>query len=437
MKTKLFCFLLVLSLLVSFSSFAITANEKNDFPDTDGARAVCVYNINTDRTIFKKNTDARIFPSGSVKMVTGLIACEMLSDRLEEEVLITEQMLEGASGATVRLRSGMTVTVENLLYGVLCGGGNDASTVLATLCDGSTEAFVNRMNIKATEWGLKNTIFTNPTGIDDKNMYSTLDDIMIIARLAYQNQLYMEISSKASYEFTPIGASDSIYFSNRNRLINSYDCKNPYAEGLCTGNTDLGGCSVITSASCEDTKYICAVMGADEDSYYQIANDLIYHALNNYFYVKVTNAGQYICSINTKFSMPSADKEQGMVDCVIIDDVYALTDRKTDLQNDITYRYYLHKDTWDAPIEKGLIVGSVDILRDGVIIARAKLVTAEEMPASRLLLFLNNMKKFFISRLFILSVLFFGILFGVYWRIIRYRIRHHRVKKLDFDRRKK
>ena len=130
-----------------------------------------------------------MFPGSSVKMMTGLIACEMLGTRLDEVVEITDELIKGAQGWNIKLKAGMRVTVKDLLYGVLCGCGNDATTAIATLCSGGVNSFVEYMNIKAESLGMKNTHFTNPTGIDDSLMYSTLSDIMIIAKEVCKNQL--------------------------------------------------------------------------------------------------------------------------------------------------------------------------------------------------------------------------------------------------------
>ncbi len=418
---KAFSVLLIFSFLLTLFALNIFSEQKNNFPDTDKASAICLYNLNTDKMVYCKNINTRIFPSGAVKMIAGLIACEMLSDRLSETITVTEQMLQDSYGASIKLKAGMSVTAENLLYGVLCGGGNDASLVLAALCSGSVDAFVDEMNRKCGEWGLKNTVITNPTGIDDSNMYSSLSDIMIVAKIAYANDLYMKISSEKSYSFTT-NDGNKISFSNKNKLISSNDCKNPYTAGMCVGNTDIGGCAVITSATLGTTEYICAVVGANEQSYYQIANNLIYHALDNLSYVKIASSGTYVCSIDTRLSLPSANDEATQISCVIKNDIYALTDKSIDIENDITYRPFIHNEPLNAPIEAGMIVGGVDLLYNGEVLGHAFLVTDEDLPASEMLLLLENMKSLFTSRIFIFSILFFVILYFLYRRFIYRRL---------------
>lgn len=419
---KYFSFLFVLVILFGIFSVAITGASANK-PDVDisQASAVSLYNINTDKVIYSVESDKKIFPGSTVKMMTGLIACEILSDRLDEVIHISDKMLEGTEGANVKLRSGMSLTVENLLYGLLCGGGNDACLVIANICYGSSESFVQAMNDKAHALGMKRTFFTNPTGLDDENMYSTVGDIVLLAKAASQNNLYLDISSSVNYEFTPIGESESIKIYNRNSLISNFYAfgyTNPNTEGLIAGNTDLGGYCVVTFAEKQGTQYICAVMGAqrDEDKIYsyEIANSLISYAFDNLIYTKIASAGEYICDAPVNYVTPEANTSAAAVPCVIKSDVYALADAEFSDDKNLQYKYYLHRDTLNAPVKEGTIVGGVDILYNGEYVGSAMLVTASSVKANGVLLFLKNLREFFTSLPFWLSILAFIIMLSVY-----------------------
>ncbi len=421
--------LVLLSVFAALLTFPI-ASSNSDFPNTEQANAVCLYNLNTQKNVYAVGMDKKLFPAGAVKMMTGLVACELLSERLQESVTVTEQMLKGTVGANIKLKKDMTVTVEDLLYGVLCGGGNDACLVLATLCGEDTEGFVSMMNDKADALGLKNTYFTNPTGIDDEDMYSTLSDIMIIAKEAQKNKLYMKISSTPSYTYTPLGTQSSIKFFNRNCLISTFyslDYRNSNAEGMAVGNTDLGGYCVITYSKKGDTEYICAVMGATADSEsiysYKIANSLLSYAFDSLSYIKIAESGQRICTLPIKLALPTSSKDEVGVNCVIKNDIYALTDKHLDIENDLTYRYYFHSNPLNAPVRAGSIVGGVDIIYNGQTLGNAVLVAENDIYASEMLLLLENMKSFFISPFFISAAICFAVLLILYILIFE---REHR-----------
>ena len=433
----IFSFILVLASLCS----ALSASALSPtVPDTSNAYAVCLYNVNTEQSIYGKNLHEKIFPGGAVKMMTGLIACEMLSDRLDDRITVTPQMLEGVSGNNIKLKEGMSVTVENLMYGVLCAGGNDAACVLSIACKGSIDAFVRLMNTKAKEWGLENTHFTNPTGLDDPDMFSTLSDIMVIAKKAYENELYLDISSAMSYVFTPAGESEEIKIFNRNALISTFYAsgyRNPNCMGLISSNTELGGNCVITYAQKKDTGYICAVMRASEDDdkvySYEIANSLLKYAFDNFYYLRIAESDQYVCDIPVSFAMPNEDGEEYRLKCVIQNDVYALTNSSIDVQNDLKYRYYFHNEDINAPITAGDIVGGVDIIYDGEVLGTARLVAAEDVTENGMLVILEKMKLFFLGREFWLFVVFFVIIVALYCFHIRRKLQRKRVKHIGHN----
>ncbi len=438
---RLLC--LCLCLVCLFGVLELTVSAEKTFPDTTEARAVCLYNLNTANYIYSKAMNEKIFPAGAVKMCAGLIACEMLSARLDDKITVSSDMLIGASGANIKLKAGMTVKAVDLLYGVICGGGNDASLVLACVCSQNPERFTELMNDKAREWGLAYTHFTNPSGTDDKNMYSTLSDIMIIAQRAAQNELYMKISSAQSYEFTPEGAGTTVKFFNRNALISTFysaDYKFTKASGMIVGNTDLGGQCVISLAKSGNTEYICAVMGAaqDEDNIYsyKIATELFSFAFDNFSYSKIAEAGALTCSLPLSM-VPSDNNEPTTVLCTLKNDVYALIERGLDTDSRLTYRYYFHAEPLAAPVSAGSVVGGVDIMLDGEIIGTGVMVAAGDVAESNMHVLMNNMKSFFVGRLFITFALIFTLLSLFYFLVYEKRLRHRTSKKVNFTFRKK
>ena len=193
---------------------------------------------------------------------------------------------------------------------------------------------------------------------------------------------------------------------------------NPNTEGLIAGNTDLGGYCVVTFAEKRGTQYICAVMGAqrDEDKIYsyEIANSLISYAFNNLIYTKIASAGEYICDAPVNYVTPESNTSAAAVSCIIKSDVYALADVGFSDDKDLQYKYYLHRDTLNAPVKEGTIVGGVDILYNGEYVGSAMLVTASSVKANGVLLFLKNLREFFTSLPFWCSILAFIIMLSAY-----------------------
>ena len=430
--------LLVSLLLTGLFSFNVTAQELT-LPDTSKAENIFLYNTNTDKIVYSKNINKKIFPGSTVKIMTGLIICESFYNRLDEQVAITQEMIDNSSGWNIKLKEGMTVSVKDLLYGILCGGGNDAAIALAIHCSGSVDRFVSDMNAKATALKMKNTYYTNPTGLDDDLMYSTASDILILAKEAYKNDLYLDISSSMSYVYTPQGSSEEIKFFNRNALISNFyslGYRNLNAYGIIAGNTTSGGYCAITYSEKNGTGYLCAAMNASADDNniysYSIVNSLLDFAFDNYSYLQIAKKNEFICTLDTRFALPD-NNSNTKVKCVIMDDVYTLTNKNINVDTDLKYRYYLHTEVLDAPIEKGAIVGGVDILYDGEVIGNAFLITDEEIDPSKILLRLNNFKIFFTGRFFILSLSITIISLLIYSRINMIILRKGKRKKKNIS----
>ena len=143
--------LLIFSFLLT-SALPLQAQALEPIPDVTDANAVYLYNFESDQAILSKNTSLRIAPASTVKMASGLLFIELLSNRLNETVSLRADMIAATSGASLGLQVGDRLTVRDLLYASVCGGYNDATNALAVLSCGSTDAFVARLNARLTDW---------------------------------------------------------------------------------------------------------------------------------------------------------------------------------------------------------------------------------------------------------------------------------------------
>ena len=142
----LLVFFMVQALLLHIAAKEVTSLP---LPQVSGASSIYLYHYESDQVLLKRSSLKQLAPASTVKIMTGIVALETLQDRLDEKVTVTEEMLAGAEGFKIHLEPKMTVTVRDLLYGVICAGGNDAAEVLAIVCSGSVERFVEQMNEKA------------------------------------------------------------------------------------------------------------------------------------------------------------------------------------------------------------------------------------------------------------------------------------------------
>lgn len=411
MKITIKIFICFLLLLISTFTFALLTSAKSAFEvkcdNSEYADAIYFYSYDAKTVLYSKNEKKIIYPASTVKIMTGLIACEKLENKLSESVTITEEMLEHHGGTSMGLKVGMTLTIQDIIYGAICGSSNDAAQALAVICSGSIDKFVSEMNRYATELNMTSTVYKNPTGLDESGAQTTVYDVAILSKAAAKNSLYMTVSSAKNYNYKKDGNDAIIY--NRNALISHFTATqylNEYASGLNAGSTDKGGYVVSTILKANGTSYLCIVMGAkndDGDIYsYKIANDLTNKAISTFGNVKISSKNEKITTLPIDCAL-STDKEIS-VSCVTEDDVYAFIPKNIDLKKKLEYRVYFHDTELIAPINEGDVLGGINIYLDGVLIGSTRIISATTLEGNDFLIFMKNMKSFLISRYFLIFI---------------------------------
>lgn len=209
------------------------------------------------RVLYSKNIDEKHLIASTTKIMTGVLAIE--SGKLDDVVTINESVLK-SHGSGIYVTVGEKITLRNLVYGLLLRSGNDAALAIEDYLGGH-EKFVSDMNQKANEIGMNNTIFNNPSGLDDDETgnYSTCYDMALLMK--YANNLYdfREISSTKKII---VKTTDKTYsWTNKNKLLFSYK----YATGGKTGYTIKAKRTLVTSASKKDVNLIVVTFNDRDD----------------------------------------------------------------------------------------------------------------------------------------------------------------------------
>ena len=440
-RSKIKKFIAFLTLLSLLFSLCISVAAVDPLPDTSKAKSVYLWNAEYDEIILSRSQEDVIFPASMTKIMTGLVAIDLIGGRLDETVTLTSAMLADRKGTSMQLKVGEVVSYRDLLYGAICGGFNDAATALAVSSAGSMAEFVKKMNEKAEALGAKKTFYTNPTGWHNDAMVTTLEDTVIIAKAAMQNELYVKVSSSPSYVVKATNVSSDFTVNNRNGLIGSHYAHGYYnrrAMGLIAGMTDEGGHCVATFFEDSGLTYLCIVMGAEELNEkiysYTIANDLISYVVRYYGEVRAIKAGELITKAPVSLAASNSGDEQYMLNCVVDSDVNVITPYDSASLESIELRSYLLKDELTAPIKEGEIVGGVDIFVDGVLRGHAELHAANDVEANGFLVAMSNAKKMLSSRAFIISFVVFAVLFSLYFFFFELKNFQKREQKIKFDR---
>lgn len=392
-------------------------------PDDSRVGAVCLYNTDSRQMLHEKNADAVIYPAASVKIMTGLLACRSLEDRLEETVELTSAMLAGASGRNMGLVPEEQVKIYDLLASMICGGYNDAACVLAYLCAGSVDAFPEQMNNEALRLGAVHTTYKNPTGLHDPEMVTTARDTLLIAHEAMQNELYMSLVSLHNYTVPATNASGERSFSNRNLLTS--DTGGQYYNGRCrgmnAGMTDEGGWCVITLWEHDGASNLCVVMNASDVPTgeaipaYTYTNRLLSWAGRCYTYQTVLSSEDPLETLPVK-KTGTSKSETGIY---VPEDLRVYLPAHINAQTDIALQYHLDGDELTAPLAQGQTVGTLTVIYDGAVVASSPIIVREAFARNSFLNLLDHMKAYFMSRAFGVTVVVFLILLIFYLKYSR------------------
>ena len=410
--------LLILSVLFLFA--LMPASALNEIPDTSRVRNVYVYNFENDFVLYSQNVDEVIYPTSTVKIMTGLVALEHLSDRLDEKITVTEAMIKNVVGNRIALKAGEVVTIRDMLYATLAGGANDAANVLAFLVSGNVEDFVTLMNRKAAALGANDTHYTNPNGMHDERMVTTTLDTAKIAKEAYKSELFMQITSTAKYIMQE-GTDSQRNIYNRNYLIaKNKEVRYYYAaaRGMNSGSTNEGGYSLISTIEKNGLSYLCVIMGGttgDEDGTiysYTTAKELLEWAHGAYGYMSVIDTSKMVCEMPVTLSN-TVDYVALMPESTL--EFYLPTD--LDPSKDLSYSYKVYSESLEAPVAEGQVVGFYTVYRGNTALGTVNLVTKNGIERNEFLYVLEQIKEFTKSRFFIASaicavVLSFGYIFG-------------------------
>lgn len=425
--------LLVLTIMVIFMPLgrllALPSNAA-DFPKMSGPEQVYLYNVDYDEVLYhseyadKTAKDITIYPASSVKLMTGLIACEQLASRKKETINVSSKMLDGVKGNNMGLKVGERVIVEDMLYGLLTNCANDAAQVLAVLISGSVSSFVNLMNDKARELGMYNTNYTNPTGMHDDKMVTTLRDTVLLAKACFKNDYLMALTSEIKHVMDKTNKTEFRNLYNRNNLISTFyntssvDYRYNGIRGMNAGFTPQGGYCVISSATRNNLSYICIVMNGveradDTISSYLLTRDLYDWAFSSYTRKDILSSGTIVTEMPVSLSS-TVDFVQLKADLGENEVLTCYLPVSTDIQKEITYSWFTFEESLQAPVKRGTVVGTVTVLYNEEVIGTANLVTSTDIDRSDFLYMLSKIKDFTTTKFFIVTIISFVVLFALY-----------------------
>jgi len=244
-----------------------------------GARNAIMMDMDTNRIIYSKNINEQRSIASISKIMTAVLALE--SGKMDDLILIGNE-IEKSYGSGIYIKKGEKITLRDLVYGLMLRSGNDASLAIANYVDRNN--FVKRMNDKAKEIGMINTVFNNPNGLDeDKGNYSTAYDMAILTSYAMKIDEYRKIVSTRNYKFKT--NMNSYNWTNKNKLLFNYK----YTTGGKTGFTKKANRTLVTTASKNNINLVVVTLVDSND--FEDHKLLYDYGFNNYYNIQILKKG--------------------------------------------------------------------------------------------------------------------------------------------------
>lgn len=221
--------------------------------------AYFLVDVDSAKVLAEKDANKKLPPASLTKMMTLYVVSHALKNgqiKLDDKVRISKKAW-AIEGSRMFVKEGQQVTVENLLKGAIVDSGNDACIALAEFIAGDEKSFTQIMNQQAKELGMKNSHFTDSTGLPNKDHYSTAHDLAILARAIVKDfPEYYHWYKQKWFTF------NGIRQANRNRLL----WRSPYVDGIKTGHTKEAGYCLAASAKRDNNRLISIILGSPSET---------------------------------------------------------------------------------------------------------------------------------------------------------------------------
>ena len=232
--------------------FIVQPYKVNDIEGSAGAqyyaKAACVMELNSRRILYEENGTVELPIASTTKIATAVAVLENCED-LTQEIIIPPQAV-GIEGSSAYLACGQSISIKDLLYGLMLRSGNDCAVALALHCSKSEDAFAVQMNKVARKAGALFTHFCNPHGLPNPKHYSTARDMSFITCYAMHNTVFREIVATKYYE--------NQAWKNKNKMLFEYDG----AIGVKTGYTMEAGRCLVSAAERNEMVLVSTVLNS-------------------------------------------------------------------------------------------------------------------------------------------------------------------------------
>lgn len=352
------------------------------------ASSVLLYDQDTGKILFSKNTEAQIAPASTTKILTAVVALENAD---VDDVVSIGAEVDNSRGSLMGLVSGEKLPLKDLLYGMFLNSGNDAAAAIAVHIAGSTDAFAEKMNETAQKIGMTNSHFKNPSGLDAENHLVTVEDMAKLTSYALSNYpILQEIAQTKTYTISATDSNQEHELKNTNKLVYadsgegeivSYEYD--YATGLKTGATPNAGNCLVATASKDGQNLILLLYGdPSEDGVdrWSMAKYLFEYGFNQYENVYLTTLAESVPIVVTVSGAAENDENGGKMTCSFdAEETTAVTlPSNWKETGEITCKVSPNE-MLQAPVKKGDAVGTAEYYYNEELIYRGSILADRDM----------------------------------------------------------
>lgn len=349
----------------NFSGYAVKSDEEGKLEIK--AKSAVLMDVSTGEVLYKYNADEKLPPASVTKVMSLLLIAEAVDSgkiKLEDEVTASAEAA-AKGGSQIWLKEGETMTVDELLKAVAIASANDACCALGEYIAGSETAFVDMMNDKAEQLGMKNTHFENCSGLDDTTTdhLTTAYDIGLMSVELLKHE-FIEKYTTVWMDSLRDGKTELV---NTNKLVRFYNG----TTGLKTGTTSKAGKCLSASAKRDGLHLVAVVMGSEtSNDRFETAKTLLNYGFANYESVELSVDDDLIADV----SVIRGETERITPEYEPINSVTLKKGEKDKLATEIT----IPTDV-EAPIEKGQTLGSIKFTLNGETVSETRLYSALEI----------------------------------------------------------
>lgn len=357
-------FLCTLQLVPLFSADCFAEEAVPSF----SAKAVVLIEKETGQVLYENNSHEKLSIASITKIMTLLIAAEEISsgNLSFEDTAVCSDYAGSMDGSVIWLEAGEEMSVGDLIKSMVIASANDACVMLAEHIEGSEAAFVERMNKRAKELGMNNTSFKNCVGYDDPQHCSTAADV---AKMAAELRKYDYYDGFLMTRLDSVrtGTKRETQLLNTNKLINSYSG----ITGLKTGTTDNAGYCLCITAEKGGMELIGVVLGCESDEKrFSEAEALMDYGFGGFERIRISPDTSELLEI------PVSGGVKKTVDTRFSGTGEIILQKGS---SSLLKYSYSRAESVAAPVEKGQLLGYVNVTSGETVVATAKIIAAEEV----------------------------------------------------------